>query len=162
MTSPNYGKFLESCSGFSLGAFDVRDDVEEPLSEGELLAIALRKQRENIEANADQDENVWNDAVGSQERRALLSSVKDNLVVLSSDDKLYNLLNHSVIDSCGSSSASAKPSVDEVSNEQLVSSVRMCVDQMARLASQDSSNPTQPSPTFILDSILRIPVSSLQ
>ena len=48
----DYNSFLESCRGFSLGAFDERnEDVSEDdgMGEGELLASAMKRQKESVE-----------------------------------------------------------------------------------------------------------------
>ena len=168
MNDVNYGEFLEGCKGFSLGVFEDKeddDDTSERLSEGELLAISLKRQRDRIDFNAEKDEKIWNDAVGSTERRALLSSVKHNLDILTTDNRIHSILNQCVIQTCGSSSASAKQTEDEspeIAEKQLISDVRMCVDQLASLASQESNSRDQSSPTDTLDAILHTPVSSLQ
>ena len=160
-----YEAFLESCRGFSLGALEGVDERGEE-SEGEKLASAMKRQREGIESDAEEEENAWNEAVVTPERRELLINVKDNMMKLSAEKRLQTLLDQCTADSCGSCVVSVKPAgseqPDAESVKQMTSAIKAFTDQLARISAQDHSQSAPTNPTDILDNVLRIPVSSLQ
>ena len=157
-----YETFLKSCSDFPAGPYATEEDTSP--CEGELLVQALHQERACIETLADEEAEAWDEAVGSAERRALLTSVASNLDRLSSGNGVLELLKKSVTESCGQCRVSATPAEEEQgpprTNAEMVAAVRHAVDQCARLAALEPSTIANP-PSATLNEVLQMSVPSL-
>ena len=157
-----YETFLQSCKDFPTGPY--ADDEDTSPSEGELLVQALRQERACIDALVDAEADTWDAAIGSAERRALLTSVTSNLDTLSSGDEVLVLLRQTVAESCGGCRVSATPAEEEQgaprTNTEMAAAVRHSVDQCARLAALEPSISVNP-PSATLTEVLQMPVSTL-